>query len=155
MPYSDLEFWVHPYHTKENISTIDYLLITISLHVLYLWNGSGGELLFFSNAKQMGLTEVNGTFWVWPWPFVFSRKVLIPGQTRPRSSHPPWSRHMTFINKIAFLFSWRKWYHYSNKNMSFVDPLPPTWRWGGGLCSKRTEIDENKERLLLQPGDSI
>lgn len=53
----------------------------------------------------MGLTEVSGTFWVWPREFVFSRKVLSRGQTRPRSSHPPPSRHMTFINKIALLFS--------------------------------------------------
>lgn len=30
---------------------------------------------------------------------------MSPGQTRPRSSHPPLSRHMTFINKIALLFS--------------------------------------------------
>lgn len=36
---------------------------------------------------------------------MFSRKVLSQGQTRPRSSHPPLSQHMTFINKITLLFS--------------------------------------------------
>lgn len=33
--------------TKENIRTIDYLLITVLLRVLYLWKGTGRRLLLF------------------------------------------------------------------------------------------------------------
>lgn len=67
--------------------------------------GRRGGHYYFPNAEQLGLTGVKRTFWVWLCKFVFSRKVLSQGQTRPRNSHLTLSQHMTFINKIVLPFS--------------------------------------------------